>query len=322
MSMDDEAFKLSICIPTYNQASSICALLDALSLQYVPEIEIIIRDDSTNEDTKKVVQKFQDVLPIRYYHGQREGLDSAIIFLTGQARGEFVWWIGDDVISPFAIKEILSILNKNKSISFLWINSSDIYDSKKLTCKNEHSSFFKDKNDVLRQLDIGLLGFITATIFKREIGVKSLEDAKEYIGSAFVCMYIVLYVITRGGANYYAGDSFFSSYPKPPGEVRWYDQTQVFGISLFNIANVFRGDFDASVLKNALSKNLSMVLKAIFVERAMGLQTGFAAGNKKIFSLGYIYWNYLNFYKILPLVILPIPVAKMLYRFIKFIRDQ
>lgn len=320
--MDNEAFKLSICIPTYNQAPSIGALLGGLSLQYVPEIEIIIRDDSTNDETKKIVHKFQDVLPIRYFHGQREGLDSAIIFLTSQARGEFVWWIGDDVISSFAIKKILSILNENKDISFLWINSSDIYDSKKLTCKNEASKFFIDKNDVLRSLDIGLLGFITATIFKREVGVESLEDAKSYIGSAFVCMYIVLYVISRGGANYYAGDPFFSSYPKPPGEVRWYDQTQVFGISLFEIANVFKGDFDAGILKNALSKNLLVVLKAIFVERAMGLQTGFAVGNKKIFSLACIYWNYLNFYKIFPLAILPVPVAKMLYRFLKFIRGQ
>lgn len=322
MNVDDEAFKLSVCIPTYNQASSIRVLLDGLSLQYVPEIEIIIRDDSTNNETKEIVQKFQDVLPIRYYHGQREGLDSAIIFLTSQARGEFVWWIGDDIISPFAIEKILSILNASRNISFLWINSSNIYDSKQLTCKNQGSNFFIDKNDVLRQLDIGLLGFITATIFKREVGVDSLENAKRYIGSAFVCLYIVLYVVSRGGSKYYAGDSFFCSYPKPPGEVRWYDQTQVFGINLFKIANVFKGDFDARILKNALSKNLSVVLKAIFVERAMGLQTGFSTGNKNIFSLACIYWGYLNFYKILPLAILPVPVSKMLYKFLKFIRGQ
>jgi len=319
--MAGEAFKLSICIPTYNQAKSINALLDGLVLQYTSEIEIIIRDDSTNDETKKIVQKFQDAIPIRYYRGQREGLDSAIIFLTSQALGEFVWWIGDDVISPLAIKKILTILDKNQNISFLWINSSNIYDSNKLTCTNEDSKFFIDKNDVLRRLDIGLLGFITATIFKREVGVRCLEDAKKHIDSAFVCMYIVLYVISRGRSSYYAGESFFSSYPKPPGEVRWYDQTQVFGISLFKIVNTFKDDFDAKILKNALSKNLSMVLKAIFVERAMGLKTGFASGNKKIFSLAFIYWNYLNFYKFFPLIILPVTISRLLYKAFKLVRS-
>lgn len=321
MIVNNEAYRLSICIPTYNQSSSVRRLLDELFLQYVPEIEIIIRDDSTNDETMEMVQRFQRILPIRYYRGQREGLDSAIIFLTNQARGDFVWWIGDDVISSFAVKKILLILNNNNDISFLWINSSNFYDSKQLTCKTKHSGLFVDKNDVLKRIDIGLLGFITATIFKREIGANCLTDAKNYVGSAFVCLYIVLYVISRGGSNYYAGDSFFFSYPKPPGEVRWYDQTQVFGISLFKIASVFKNDFDVKILKNALSKNLSIVLKAIFVERAMGFQTGFAAGNKKIFTLAYIYWNYLNFYKIFPLLILPVPVAKILYKFFKFIRD-
>jgi len=320
MSTAGQVFKLSICIPTYNQAASINKLLNGLALQYLPEIEIIIRDDSTNDETKKIVKKFQDAIPIRYYHGQREGLDKAIIFLTTQARGEYVWWIGDDVISPFAVKKILKILYKNNHISFLWINSTNIHDSNKLTCKDENSKFFIDKNDVLRRLDIGLLGFITATIFKREVGVRCLEDAKTHISSAFVCMYIILYVISRGGPSYYAGESFFSSYPKPPGEVRWYDQTQVFGISLFKIANSFKDDFDAKVLKNALSKNLSMVLKAIFVERAMGLKTGFSTGNKKIFSLGFIYWNHLNFYKFSPLIILPVPISRLLYKALKLAR--
>jgi hypothetical protein len=134
-------------------------------------------------------------------------------------------------------------------------------------------------------------------------------------------MYIVLYVISRGRSSYYAGESFFSSYPKPPGEVRWYDQTQVFGISLFKIVNAFKDDFDAKILKNALSKNLSMVLKAIFVERAMGLKTGFASGNKKIISLAFIYWNYLNFYKFFPLIILPVTISRLLYKAFKLVRS-
>lgn len=314
-------FQLSICIPTYNQAGAVQVLLEGLVSQYFPQIEIIIRDDSPNNFTEKIVQEFQKIIPIRYFHGEREGLDSAILFLTEQARGEFVWWIGDDIPYPGAIQEILSTLHSNPAISFLWVNSADLSDPKRLAIQDVHSRFFRNRNEVLN-LDIGLLGFITATIFKREVAISGLEEARRHIGSAFVCMFIILYVISQRGQYYYLGKPCFASHPKPSGEVRWYDQTQVFGINLFTIVNEFNYVFDKKVLRKALSKNLNMVLKAIVVERAMGLKTGFAASKSRIIPLMRIYWDYFELYKFLPLILLPTSILKILYYFFKLIKKR
>ncbi len=320
MRMQEEVLQLSICIPTYNQAAAVQVLLEELVSQYLPQIEIIVRDDSLNDETEKIVRDFQKTIPIRYFHGKREGLDSAIIFLTEQARGKFVWWIGDDVLFPGAIQDVLCTFKNNPETSFLWVNSADISNPKRLAVQDVHSRFFRDKNDVLN-LDIGLFGFITATIFKREAAISGLDQARRHIGSAFVCMYIVLYVIAQRGPYYYLGKPCFASHPKPPGEIRWYDQIQVFGINLFKIVSEFNDDFDKKVLRKALSKNLNMVLKAMVVERAMGLKTGFAASNSKIFPLMRTYWNYFEFYKFLPLILLPTPLLKILYQFFKSLRQ-
>ena len=317
--MQEKSPSLSICIPTYNQPIAVRRLLEGLVSQYSSKIEIIIRDDSSNDETRNVVQEFQNVMPVRYFHGEREGLDLAIIFLTEQAHGDFVWWMGDDILLPGGINEVLSIIGKYPELSFLWVNSTNIFNASQFAVQDLHSRFYRDKNDVLN-IDIGLLGFITATIFKRDAAIPSLTAARLHVGSAFVCMYIVLYVISQGGRCYFLGKPCFASYPKLPGEVRWYDQVQVFGINLFKIVNKFAGDFNKRVIRQAIAKNLRMVLKAMVVERAMGFKTGFAATNSKLLPLARTYWNYPEFYIFLPLILMPTPVLRILHQGFKLFR--
>lgn len=310
--MSQKELLLSVCIPTYNQPAAVQRLLENLIAQFVSQIEIIVRDDSVDAETEMVVRKLQKVLPIRYFHGRREGLDAAIIFLTEEARGQYVWWIGDDVIAPAAIQTILSIIEQQQDLSFIWVNSHDIRSKELLTVNDRRHYFFPDRNDILN-IDIGLLGFITATIFKRELAITGLAPARKHVGSAFVCMYIVLYVIAQDGRYYFLGTPCFSSNPKPPGEVRWYDQFQVFGINLFHIVKEFEGSFKKQKIRTALSKNLAMVVKAIIVERAIGLKTGFASPSPKIVPLVRLYWSYWVLWVALPLLGLPKFILARLY---------
>lgn len=310
--MELETYRLSICLPTYNQPGALKVLLENLVIQYDPQIEILVRDDSANSDTENIVAEFQNKIPIRYFHGKREGLDSAVIFLTEEARGLFIWWIGDDVIAPGAIQQILTVINGNPDLTFIWANSSDITNPKALTVSDTQSRFYIDRNEPLK-MGIGLLGFITATLFRRKIALACLGNARRHNGSAFVCLYIVLYVLSQQGKYYFLGAPCFYSKPKPSGEVRWYDQFQVFGINLFKIVVEFNDRFDRRKIRNALSRNLALVVKAVIVERALGLNTGFASFSPKIVPLAKLYWSYWVFWVALPLLLLPRSVLSQLY---------
>jgi abequosyltransferase len=315
--MSNNEILLSVCVPTYNQPSAVQILLEKLLPQYLSKIEILVCDDSENGDTKKIIDQFSSVAPIRYFHGKKEGLDSAILFLTEEARGQFVWWFGDDFIEPSAIQRIISLIEEFQDLTFIWVNSHDISNKDALTINDRRSYFFPDKNKIL-EMDIGLLGFITATIFKREVAITGIEQARKHVGSAFVCMYIVLYVIARGGRYYFLGTPCFMSNSKPSGEVRWYDQFQVFGINIFNIVNEFKENFNKRQIRKSLSKNLALVIKAIIVERSLGLNTGFASSSPKLLPLARLYWSYWFFWIALPLLVLPNFILSVLYSIFKW----
>jgi len=152
MNQINHDYLISVCVPTYNQPTSVRALFEQLYAQYSPHLEIIVRDDSTNEDTKAIIKEFENLMPVRYFHGKRDGLDSALIFLIQQAKGKYIWWIGDDVLLPNGLKKIIDVLEQNINLSFVWVNSCDILNENLLTVSDVGSRLFKNKNDVLLEV--------------------------------------------------------------------------------------------------------------------------------------------------------------------------
>ena len=59
--------KVSICIPAYNNVAEVKRLLESIQMQTFRDREIILTDDSTNEEIAKLVKSFgwED---IRYIH--------------------------------------------------------------------------------------------------------------------------------------------------------------------------------------------------------------------------------------------------------------
>ena len=86
---------VSICIPTYNQPIFCEVALQSALTQNYPNIEIIIGDDSTNEDTKiKLEPYLQKYSNIQYfYHGGtplRKKGGSNITFTINKSSGEYI----------------------------------------------------------------------------------------------------------------------------------------------------------------------------------------------------------------------------------------
>ncbi len=66
--------KVSICIPCYNNASEVERLLESIYEQDYTDFEINISDDSTNEETAKLVEKYQSQYSdktLRYVHNSK-----------------------------------------------------------------------------------------------------------------------------------------------------------------------------------------------------------------------------------------------------------
>lgn len=84
--------KVSICIPTYNNADEVAHLLESIYEQDYIDFEVNISDDSTNEEIAMVVKQYQEQYgeeQIRYIHNEK-GLghifnwNAAIKMATGE----------------------------------------------------------------------------------------------------------------------------------------------------------------------------------------------------------------------------------------------
>ncbi len=139
---------VSIGMPTYNRANLIKRALDSLLSQTYKNIELIISDDGSTDDTEKVCQEYvaRD-LRVRYIrHPKNIGHVVNFEFVMREAKGDyFMWAADDDHWDKTFIEKLLSALQKNPKAklamsSFQRIFSDgEIYDTVVFDGKNNLS---------------------------------------------------------------------------------------------------------------------------------------------------------------------------------------
>ena len=309
---------LSVCIPTYNQPKALERLLRVVLSQKSPEVEILIRDDSSNNESENIVRGLNSDGALRYFRGKKEGLDVAILFLTREARGRYVWWFGDDLMTERAIGKVLDFLKLHPQTCFLYINSrqAGLDDPSSPTAVRRR---FRDGDEALTEL-VDMLGFITATVFERSKALPHLATAEKHIGSAWVCLFIILAVISEEGEKHEFGEPLIISEPRDPARPAWYDGFKVFAINFFDILKAFRGKFSDAAIRKALSQNFDGIWKGILVYRANGYTHGLGAKSVTIPVIAKYYWSFPGFWIALPFLLMPRFAIRMLYRFYLKIR--
>lgn len=99
--------KLSLCLPTYNRPTEINNLLRFLALEIQKidtskvEIEIIVGDNSTNNETEIVCEQseFNKNKNFTYIKNVGNiGLEGNVVSLIKKATGDYTWLLGDDDI--------------------------------------------------------------------------------------------------------------------------------------------------------------------------------------------------------------------------------
>ena len=118
--------KISVLTPTYNRANFLKNIYDSLvkNSNYGLEIEWLIMDDGSTDNTKNVVNEFinQNKIQIKYFYQQNQGKMSAINNLVEKSTGELIVDCdSDDYFTKDAFKIIKEEYEKNKK------NLKDIY---------------------------------------------------------------------------------------------------------------------------------------------------------------------------------------------------
>ena len=107
---------VSIGMPTYNRAGLLPRALDALLNQTHKNIELIISDDGSTDDTEKVCEEYAARDPrVRYIrHPENIGHVTNFVFVLKEARGDyFMWAADDDRWDARFIEKLLGALRQN-----------------------------------------------------------------------------------------------------------------------------------------------------------------------------------------------------------------
>lgn len=309
---------LSICIMTYNQPEEIERALRSIVPQLVPGVEVFIRDDSSDNKTEEIVKKYLSDNTIRYHKGEKIGIDGAVLFLTEQAKGDYVWWFGDDAMDKGAIKKVLNTLKQYPDISFIFINCRK-FDDYKPFYQLGQDKFFKDNNQILEEIGTSGLGFVSSTLFKREKALSGIEQSKKYMGSAYINMFLIFHIISQKGKYYFLSKPYVVNYPatteqitaivKKDGVIK-NNAFQVFGVNAFNIVSEFKDKFNKQSVRRMIAANFAFLWRGILVAWIGGWDT--PKGKRwKMFKL---YWSFPEFWVALPFFLLPLSVNKFFYR--------
>jgi glycosyltransferase involved in cell wall biosynthesis len=137
--------KISVIIPTYNRSKFLQKAINSVLLQTVKIDEVIVIDDGSSDNTKTVIQDFNNPR-IKYIYQTNKGVSSARNIGMDIARNNWITFLdSDDIWDIKKIEYQINFHQNNPNILFshtdeLWLRNNQIIKQK----KHQKKPFGKD----------------------------------------------------------------------------------------------------------------------------------------------------------------------------------
>ncbi len=175
---------VSVIIPCFNHAQYLPAAIESVHKQTHKNIEIIVIDDGSTDDTKSVCLPWPKV---KYVYQPNQGLSASRNKGIQHSVGEFLVFLdADDILYPSAITTNLQLINQDQELAFV----SGSHDKRYLD-----SNIIEDKTRVItgdyycNLLEGNYIAMIAAVMFRRfafdairyGTSLKACEDYDVYL---------------------------------------------------------------------------------------------------------------------------------------------
>ena len=243
--MKSAKIKLSFCIPTLNRGSLIGRTLESIISQATDEVEIVIVDGGSSDNTKEVVSKFQQDFPsLRYVCSKAQnsgtnsvvpsggGFDRDCSLAVALAQGEYCWlFTDDDVLKPGAVQRVLDATGHQYEliIANAEIRSADLSQivrpsrvpltTDRIYAPADWENLFLDTADYL--------AFVGAVVIKRQVW--NTRRQEPYIGTGFIHFGVLFQSPLQGDALVIAEPLIEISY----GDAHYMRTSRYFEILMF-----------------------------------------------------------------------------------------
>jgi len=210
------AIKLSVCIPTYNRANFIGETLKSIIDQSTDEIEIVVSDNASTDNTEDVVQSFRATFPRLVYIRLPEnlGADANFMNVVANASGEYCWLFGsDDVMREGALCLVNGALRSEPAVLlsdrmdcdyFLrpmqirkWLTDTRKQNCFDLSTEEDFKKYFESATSLG-----AAFSYLSNIVVKRNLWNATQMDTS-FMGTAYSHVFKIMSILTRGNKLLY-----------------------------------------------------------------------------------------------------------------------
>lgn len=209
---------ISVLIPSYNHANFIKETIQSIWDQNYNNIEIIVTDDQSTDNTLEILHDLKKISPFPMYvmvNGSQLGPAANCNAAISYAKGDFVCFLAsDDMLMPNRFETQINFFKKNENLKIL-INNGYVYDGKitaELVHRKKAANLFKrNAGDITEYLQTNSLPlFIQAILIRTEFLCEvGGFDEKIIADDWFLFTKIFDYIAKNGGEFLFCDEPVF-----------------------------------------------------------------------------------------------------------------
>jgi abequosyltransferase len=210
--------RLSICIATYNRAEYIGKTLESIIPQITDDVEIVIADGASTDNTTDVVNRYTDSCKqINYIRlASKGGVDHDFCKAVEHAKGEYCWLFSDDdLFKPGAVRTVLNEIANGYSLiivnaQIMSADFSQTIENKRLLI-DTNEIFTASQTERFFNRAIEYMSFIGCVVIKKDLWMQ--REKERYFGTEFIHVGVIFqdalpapaliiaepYIMIRGG---------------------------------------------------------------------------------------------------------------------------
>ena len=178
---------ISIIVPIYNAERFIKKCIDSLLNQTKQELEFILINDGSTDNTESIIKKYTDKR-IKYFKNKNQGIGKTRNFGISKAKGKYLMFIdSDDYITENACEE-LYLKAKTSKADIVVCDFYKVYDNKKqeeIKLPSFKTTSLKDNPNILIDINLAPWNKLYKTSLIKENNIKFVEGIK-YEDAPFV----------------------------------------------------------------------------------------------------------------------------------------
>ena len=184
--------KISVIVPVYNVEAYIAKCLDSLVNQTIDDIEIIVVNDGTKDNSQEIIDEYVKKYPKKVFSYIKEngGLSSARNYGIKKAHGEYIGFVDSDDYVDTDLYEKMYNEGKKENADVVGCGVRYIYKDK-IAGKDLNASIFNKSVVESPEILLRLKSYAPNKIYKRELW-DEFEFPKQYFEDSAVIYNVLL----------------------------------------------------------------------------------------------------------------------------------